>query len=118
MKIVTIAAVAALAALSPLPALAQAANFTLVNATNIDFTGLVVRRFGTSEWLPLVVAPIPVTASGGRGSAQFESQDCAFDLRATLPDGRTVQWSGVNLCDVKVVTLNQNARGELWVDYR
>lgn len=118
MKIVTIAALAALAALSPVPASAQAGKFTLVNATDIDFTGLMVRRFGTSQWLPLVVAPVPVSKAGGRGSADFESEDCAFDLRATLPDGRTVQWSGVNLCDVQVVTLNQNARGELWVDYR
>ena len=101
---------------SPAPAAAQAGNFTLVNATPIDMSNLSVRRFGTSEWQPLVVAPTPV-AKGARGAATFSNEDCAFDLRATLLDGRTVIWPGVNLCQVKLVRLNQNARGELWVDY-
>ncbi|QIL02777.1 hypothetical protein G7078_08265 [Sphingomonas sinipercae] len=107
---------AAIIALSPVPAFAQAANFTLVNATNVEMTGLAVRRFGTAVWQPLTVAPVPVV-KGGRGSAQFKNEDCAFDLRATLPDGRMVIWPGVNLCQAKVVTLHQNARGVLWVDY-
>ena len=79
-------------------------------------TGLMVRRFGTNEWLPLTVSPVPPKA-GGRAAADFKNEDCAFDLRATLPDGRTVVWPGVNLCQVKVVTLNQKAGGALWVDY-
>jgi hypothetical protein len=107
--------VAAAFAASP-PALAQAGNFTIVNATNIDFTGLAVRRFGTSEWLPLTVSPSPLPVAG-RGAAAFKDEDCAFDLRATLADGRHVVWPGVNLCQVKVVTLNQKAGGALWVDY-
>ncbi len=111
-------AIAALVCAAPVPALAQAANFTLVNNTDIDFSSLKVRRFGTDNWLPLVVTPVPVAKSGGRGSVQFSNPDCAFDLQATLPDGRLVQWSGVNLCEAKVVTLNRNSRGDLWVDYR
>jgi hypothetical protein len=111
-------AAAALAFVSPVPALAQAANFTLVNNTDIDFTSLKVRRFGTDQWLALAVTPVPVAKSGGHGSVQFSNQDCAFDLQATLPDGRIVLWSGVNLCDAKVVTLNRTANGQLWVDYQ
>lgn len=107
---------AALVTASPVPVLAQASNFTIVNATGIDFTGLAVRRFGTSEWLPLTVSPVPLPKAG-RGAADFTNEDCAFDLRATLPDGRMVVWPGVNLCQVKVVTLNQKAGGALWVDY-
>jgi hypothetical protein len=109
--------IAALVAASPIPAFAQAANFTLVNNTDIDFTGLMVRRFGTDQWMPLTVTPVPVPKSGGRGAAQFSNPDCAFDLQATLPDGRVVVWSGVNLCDAKVVTLNRSANGVLWADY-
>ena len=109
-------AVAAAVAASPAPALAQVNNFTIVNATGIDFTGVAVRRFGTSQWLPLTVSPVPLRNSA-RGSADFKDEDCAFDLRATLPDGRTVVWPGVNLCQVKVVTLNQKGDGALWVDY-
>jgi len=108
---------AAAFAASPSPAFAQANNFTIVNATGIDMTGLMVRRFGTSDWLPLTVSPVPVMKAGGRGSADFRNEDCAFDLRATLPDGRTMLWSGVNLCQVKIVTLNQKAGGAVWVDY-
>jgi hypothetical protein len=106
-----------LVAASPVPVSAQAANFTLVNNTDINFTALMARRFGTQQWAPLAVSPVPVTASGGRGAVQFSNQDCAFDLQATLPDGRVVVWQGVNLCDAKVVTLNRSANGELWVDY-
>ena len=111
-------AAAAFLASAPVPALAQATNFTLVNNTEIDFSALKVRRYGTDQWQPLVVAPVPVTKSGGRGAVQFTNQDCAFDLQATLPDGRIVIWPGVNLCEAKVVSLNRNARGELWVDYQ
>jgi len=111
-------ALSALLAASPAPALAQATNFTLVNNTPIDFTALKARRFGTDQWNPLAVAPVPVPKSGGQGAVQFSNQDCAFDLEATLPDGRVVVWSGVNLCDAKVVTLNRSASGDLWVDYR
>ena len=107
-----------LAAALPAPASAQAANFTIVNNTTIDFTGVMVRPFGRQQWLPLVIAPVPVARSGGRGAVQFNDQDCAFDLQATLPDGRKVVWSAVNLCEAKVVTLNQSANGQLWVDYR
>ena len=114
-KLLPIAFAAAFVSL-PTAAPAQAGNFTIVNATNIDFSGLSVRRFGTNQWLPLTVSPVPLPVAA-RGAASFKDEDCAFDLRATLPDGRTVVWPGVNLCQVKVVTLNQKAGGALWVDY-
>jgi hypothetical protein len=112
------AALAALIFASPVPALGQATSFTLVNNTDIDFSALKARRFGTDQWQPLAVAPVPVPKAGGRGAVRFSNQDCAFDLEATLPDGRVVVWPGVNLCDAKVVTLNRSGRGDLWVDYR
>jgi hypothetical protein len=111
-------ALAALAASAPAPAMAQATNFTLVNNTDIAFSAMKIRRFGTDQWVPLVITPIPIAQAGGRGAVQFSNQDCAFDLQATLPDGRLVVWSGVNLCDAKVVTLNRSASGDLWADYR
>lgn len=116
-QLLAIAAAASVLAF-PVPAAAQAVNFTLVNNTDIDFTQLMVRRFGSGQWQPLVVAPVPVTAGGGRGVVDFSDPDCAFDLQATLPDGRNVVWSGVNLCDAKVVILNRRANGVLWADYR
>jgi hypothetical protein len=118
MKTTLALAAAALLISTPIPALAQATNFAIVNNTEIDFSGLKVRRHGTDQWQPLVVVPVPVTKSGGRGAVQFTNQDCAFDLQATLPDGRIVVWPGVNLCEARVVTLNRDARGLLWVDYQ
>jgi hypothetical protein len=100
------------------PAFAGAGNFTIVNATGIDMTGLAARRYGTETWEPIVIAPLPIAKSGGRGAAQFKNEDCAFDLRATLPNGQTVIWPGVNLCETHVVTLNRDANGNLWVDYQ
>lgn len=106
----------ALAAI-PAPGFAQAVSFTLVNNTDIAFTGLMARRVGTQPWQPLVVSPVPLASSGGRGAVTFRDPDCAFDLQATLPDGRIVVWPRVNLCEAKVVTLNRGADGSLWVDY-
>lgn len=109
--------IAALVFAAPVPALAQAGSFTLVNKTDIDFSAIKVRRTGTNQWAPLAVSPTPVAKSGGQGAVEFSDPDCAFDLQATLPDGRMVVWPGVNLCDAKVVTLNRSASGDLWVDY-
>jgi len=91
------------------PALAGASNFTLVNGAGGPLGNLSIRRVGTNDWKPL--------SQGAGGAVQFSDPDCAFDLQATLPDGRVVVWSGVNLCDAKVVTLNRSASGDLWVDY-
>lgn len=109
---------AALACVAPGPAMAQATSFTLVNNTDIDFSRLMVRRFGTDQWLPLAVSPVPVRSAGGKGAVHFTNPDCAFDLQATLPNTQIVIWSGVNLCDAKVVTLNRAGNGELWADYQ
>jgi hypothetical protein len=103
---------------SEAPALAGATNFTIVNQTGIDMTGLAVRRYGTEAWAPLAVTPLPVTKSGGHGAATFKNEDCAFDLRATLPNGQTVIWPGVNLCETHAVVLNRDESGNLWVDYQ
>lgn len=108
----------ALVAAAPGPAAAQAGKFTLVNNTDVSFTNLMVRRYGSQQWLPLTVNPIPLTRSGGQGAVDFSDEDCAFDLQATLPDGRSVVWPGVNLCEANVVILNRSSNGQLWVDYR
>jgi hypothetical protein len=105
--------VLALAALGlSAPALAGASNFTLVNGTDGGLAGLSIRRAGTQEWKPLGTAP----AAGARGSVSFNDPDCAFDIKATV-GGNPVTWAGVNLCDVKSVTLNRDASAGAWVDY-
>ena len=94
------------------PALAGASSFTLVNGTGGGLAEVSIRRAGTQEWKPLGTAPAP----GARGPVAFNDPDCAFDIKATV-GGNAVTWAGVNLCDVKSVTLNRDASAGAWVDY-
>ena len=105
--------IAALVAMTPVPALADAGNFTLVNKTGTDIASLSIRRVGTAQWTPLGGNP----ANGSRTAVAFANPDCAFDIRATLAGGGSATFSGINLCDVTMVTLNRGPSGDLWVDY-
>ena len=96
------------------PGHAGASSFAVVNAAGADITSLSIRRVGSAQWAPLGVA----AALGKSAPVPFADTDhCAFDLRATMATGATVTWTGVNLCDVKLVTLRRNAAGLAWVDY-
>ena len=88
-------------------------GFQLVNQTGSTIGGVALRRVGGGDWMPLGVAP----ASGAGSRAAFADVDCAFDLRATVAGAGEVIWSGLNLCDVKSVTLNRDRAGRAWVDY-
>lgn len=102
----------AIAAL-PAPALAAAGNFTLVNKTGANISSLQIRRVGTTAWQSLG----GTSSSGARVAVAFANPDCAFDIKANLVGGGTATFTGVNLCDVTVVTLNRGPGGDLWVDY-
>src|SRR6476619_1580342 len=100
--------------LASAPALgAGASNFTLVNGTGAALAELSIRRAGTQDWKPLGAAP----SAGARSAMKFSDPDCAFDLRANVPGAGPVTWAGVNLCDVKSVTLNRDVSAGAWVDY-
>jgi len=90
-----------------------ASNFTLVNGTGAALAELSIRRAGTQDWKPLGAAP----SAGARSAMKFSDPDCAFDLRANVPGAGPVTWAGVNLCDVKSVTLNRDVSAGAWVDY-
>lgn len=92
---------------------AGASNFTLVNGTGVALAGLSIRRAGTQDWKPLGTAP----SAGAHSTINFKDPDCAFDIRATVPGAGPVTWAGVNLCDVKSVTLNHDGSAGAWVDY-
>jgi hypothetical protein len=92
---------------------AGAKNFTLVNGTDKPLQDLSIRRAGTQDWKPLGNAPAP----GARAPVNFSNQDCAFDIRATVPGAGPVTWAGVNLCDVKSVSLKRDSSAGPWVDY-
>ena len=113
MKACTLFIATAIGLSLPAPALAGAASFSVVNAAGADISGLAIRRVGSGQWRPLGVS----APSGTAAAVSFADPDCAFDLRATLASGASVTWSGVNLCDVKLVTLRRNAAGLAWVDY-
>jgi hypothetical protein len=104
--------VGALALSLSAPVFAGASNFTVVNGTGGALAQLSIRRAGTADWKPLGAAP----EAGARSSVSFSDPDCAFDIKATV-GGNPVTWAGVNLCDVKSVTLNRDASAGAWVDY-
>jgi len=104
----------ALIAASSGPALAGGAgNFALVNGTGGDLSEVSIRRAGSSDWKPLGATP----GAGARGDVQFNDPDCAFDIRANVAGAGPTTWAGINLCDVKSVTLNRDASAGAWVDY-
>jgi len=112
MKIVARALIFASLALAT-PAAAAVDGFGIVNQTGGALSDLALRRVGDHTWQPLVVAPAP----GAGAHTDFKHNDCAFDLRATVAGAGEIVWSGVNLCDVKRVTLNRDSSGRHWVDY-
>jgi hypothetical protein len=113
MRTLSLALAACTLALAPAPALAGAAGFTVINATDTDIASLSIRRTGTANWQALAASP----AAGAASNVAFSDPDCAFDLRATLGSGGTAVWEGVNLCGTSKLTLRRRASGETWVDY-
>lgn len=100
-------------AVSSVPADAAAGSFVLVNGTKLSLSQIAIRRFGTQDWKPLNLSP----PAGGSGPVEFSDPDCAFDIRGKAGSTDYV-WSGVNLCEAKIVTLRRNeGSGALWVDY-
>jgi len=102
-----------LASGSPVAAAPGASNFTLVNGTEGPLSEVSIRRAGTNDWKPLNQSP----AAGQRATVNFKDPDCAFDIRAKVAGKDSVTWAGVNLCDVKSVTLNRDQSAGPWVDY-
>ena len=95
------------------PAVGGARSFTIANGTGAGLSGLAIHRFGTSDWQPLTASIAP----GAQSPIQFSDADCAFDIRATLAGGGTATWSGVNLCEAKIVTLKRDEKSRsLWVE--
>lgn len=106
-------ALAALLLASNGQAAAGASNFVLVNGTDVQLADLAITRSGANEWKPLAKAPPPA----GRAPVQFSNPDCAFDIRANVAGSGPVTWAGVNLCDVKSVTLKRDDSAGAWIDY-
>lgn len=101
---------------APLIAGKGASGFNLVNNTGQTIFNLYIRRTGTTGWQPLSATPAkPV--KGMKATSSFADPDCAFDLKVTLEDKSEPVWNGVNLCEVKLLTLNRNAAGVTWADY-
>lgn len=108
--ILSLAGALALALAGPAPA--APGSIAIVNGTGADITAMSVRRVGTQSWAKIPIA----VASGKTASAPLNDPDCAFDLRVTLSNGEDVTFSGVNLCEVKLLTLRRSG-ATAWVDY-
>jgi hypothetical protein len=101
---------------APLLAAKGARGLNLVNNTGQTISNLYIRRTGTTSWQPLVATP-PKPPKGAKATSPFADPDCAFDLKVTLEDKSEPIWAGVNLCEVKSLTLNRNEAGLTWADY-
>lgn len=97
----------------PSPLQAGASQFVLVNGTETALAEMVIRRAGTDSWKPLGASAAP----GSSQPVKFADPDCAFDIRANVAGSGPVTWAGVNLCDVKSVTLKSDSAAGPWVDY-
>lgn len=102
-----ILAAALCAAGAAAPALAGASNFKLIDGTGTNVSEVAIRRAGTNDWKPIAAL----------GQVQFSDPDCAFDIRAKIAGSGPVTWAGINLCDVKSVTLKRDETAGAWVDY-
>ncbi len=102
-----------LAPLAGATAIAAVGHFAIINQTGTALSEMALRRVGSKEWLPMSAAP----AAGTAAAVSFDHPDCAFDLRGSLAGAGQAMWRGVNLCDVKSVTLNRDSSGRTWVDY-
>ncbi len=100
-------------AATPVGAAEQGRSFILANQTGQPLASLMIRDFGQGPWRPL----LPGLGAGANQPASVTDDDCAFDIRGSLPGGDQVTWNGVNLCEVRVVTLNRRPDGTVWVDY-
>lgn len=106
-------AFAILLASLPSAALADARDFVIINGTEVALGDLTIRRAGTESWKPLASSP----AAGANQNVKFADPDCAFDIQATVKGAKPMTWAGVNLCDVKSVTLKSDSVAGQWVDY-
>ena len=104
--------VSTLALAASAAAVAAPSTLALVNATGRDIGAMEARKTGSAQWTAVAYS----ARSGASGSATFDIEDCAWDLRVTLADGRTLTYANVNLCEVRLVTLRQRD-GVAWVDY-
>lgn len=106
-RVILAFAIGAAMAAPSAPAFAEASNFNLIDGTAKGLSEVAIRRAGTNEWKPL----------GAPGPIQFSDPDCAFDIRASVAGSGPVTWAGINLCDVKSVTLKRDETAGAWVDY-
>lgn len=95
--------------------LSEPGPFTVVNGTAVPLEYVTIRPSdGKGAWRPL--GPGRLSAGARSDIAAVGGDLCAFDVQASAA-GTKVVWPGINLCDVKTVTLNRRPDGTLWVDY-
>ena len=109
-KVLTALSLLALA--SPAWAGPGAGNFNLVNGTSGALGTVSISRTG---------------AKSGSRLVQFRPQALLRPYNSRIPiapltsarkvGGKAVTWAGVNLCDVKSVTLKRDDSAGAWVDY-
>jgi len=93
-------------------ALAQDADFTLVNATGYPIRELYVSPSKSKDWGSDKLGK-NVMENGQAGKLSFpkRSSQCIQDLKIVFDDdGSEVVWEEFNLCEIEKITLTYNRR--------
>ncbi len=87
-------------------ALANDADFTMVNKTGYEITNVYVSPSASKNWGSDILGrstlddgeSTEITFPHGNGR-------CMFDIRVKYDDGDTTEWGNVNLCEYSKITL-------------
>lgn len=99
-------------------ALAGDQDFTLVNRTGLSIIELYVSPSDTDSWEEDVLG-VDVLGEGERCNVSFhrDEDSCIWDLMIVDEDEDEIHWTGLDLCEVSVVTLFWED-GRAWAEVR
>ena len=101
---------------APTTSFAGTQDFTLVNQTGWVVYEIYVSETSNEDWEEDVLGK-DVLDNGGRLDITFSGRSaCLWDIMVVDGDDNTVEWTGINLCEVSVVVLRCNKK-ECWADY-
>lgn len=101
---------------APIVTFAGTQDFTLVNQTGFVIYEVYVSETANEDWEEDVLGR-DVLDNGSRLDITFSGRKaCLWDIMVVDKKDNTVEWTGINLCEVSVVVLRCKG-DECWADY-
>lgn len=102
---------------APITSFAGTQDFTIINQTGYTIYEVYVSETTNDDWEEDILGK-DVLDNGGRLNVTFSGRSaCLWDIMVLDEDDNSVEWSGINLCEVSVVVLRCDKSGECWADY-